>query len=179
MGWKPLVRRIAFVIVAVTMLAPIQNASAAEALSPGDPGYDDIASFTIDETSGVGDLTGALVDSATGCHWDWHGIEISAKNAAGVKLVTYGGKVEACVRDGKVRKVRFSTYHHECWCTTWNWVGERIEAQSAQTLPRGYIWRQYRGHFRSCIVWYCKDKWPWVYLGARGDGTFGVNAGLG
>lgn len=176
-GWKPLARRIAFVVVAVAMLAPIQGASAAETLAPGDPGYDDVASYTFQRTEGVGDSTGTMIDAATGCRWDWGAYEVSAVNKVGVTLWTYGAKVEACVRDGKVRKVRWLSYHRECWCTTWNFVGDKVEAKSGQSLPRGYIWRQYRGHFRSCITWLCKDAWPWVYVGARGDGTFGVNGG--
>jgi hypothetical protein len=141
----------------------------------GRPGYDDVASYTFQQTRS--DPLTTSIDSATGCHWDWGAYEVSAVNKVGVTLWTYGAKVEACVRDGKVRKVNWFSYHHECWCTTWNFVSDRVEAKSDQSIPRKYIWRQYRGHFRSCITWLCKDAWPWVYVGTRGDGTFGTNGG--
>jgi hypothetical protein len=151
------------------------DSAVASTLSPGDPGYDDIASYTFQQTRS--DPTLATIDAATGCHWDWGAYEVSAVNKVGVTLWTYGAKVTACVRDGKVRKVSWLSNHHECWCTTWNYVGDKVEAKSDQSLPRKYIWPQYRGHFRSCVTWYCKDAWPWIYVGARGDGTFGTTGG--
>jgi hypothetical protein len=155
--------------------ATTDDNAAALTLGPGDPGYDDIASYAFHRTTS--DPSTALIDSATGCRWGWGAYEVSAVNKVGVTLWTYGARVDACVRDGKVRKVSWLSYQHTCWCTTWNFVGDKVEAKSDQSLPRKYIWRQYRGHFRSCVTWYCKDAFPWIYVGARGDGTFGTTGG--
>lgn len=117
--------------------------------------------------------------SSTGCTKGHRGYQIDAYNNFGNHIWAFGGYLQDCVKGGKVV--------HKRWGVCWGWVSDNIlnrwqfqgcniEDQSVQTLPRAYIWRQWRGHFKSCVyIVGCQTKDPWVYIGGRGDGSFGTN----
>jgi hypothetical protein len=119
--------------------------------------------------------------STSGCATKGH--EYDQKNNFGNTLFKVGSSLHICWRNGNVVSKN--------WGATWCWSAQfpnlwncqngdtYIEDQSNQKLPRNYIWRQWRFHLHMCVTWICKDAWPWVYIGGRGDGTFGVNGGRG
>jgi hypothetical protein len=148
---------------------------ATAATPPPDPD-NDIVSFELvrDDGGGDFDLLATSNCSVTGYH-------IELKNAYGVVLAKVGSSNNHwCWRNGNVVSKNWGT----AWCwtsavTLWNCSDIKIEAQSKQGLPRPYVWRQWRFHLHYCLTWYCKDKFPWVYIGMRGDGTTGRNGGMG
>jgi hypothetical protein len=121
--------------------------------------------------------------AASNCTHHQRGYQVDAKNHFGNTIWSFGGFLEDCTKGGQVI--------HKNWGACWGWVSDNIlnrwefkgceiEDQSKQDLPRNYIWRQWRGHFKSCVyIAGCQTKNPWVYIGGRGDGTFGTNGGAG
>lgn len=121
--------------------------------------------------------------AANGCTKTHRGYQVDAYNHWGNHIWSFGSYLQDCYKNGMVV--------HKNWGVCWGWVSDNIlnrwefkgcgiEDQSKQSLPRQYIWRQWRGHFKACIyIAGCQTKDPWVYIGGRGDGTFGVNGGAG
>jgi hypothetical protein len=157
--------------------------------------------LTLSETVSVGErVTGSDVAALTrspypgrtyvasrDCWRGWRGHEVYGKNRLGQEIWRFGSKLTDCVRDGKVVAKTWNTpYGWTAWFTVWNWdsSGTYIEQQSPQTLPRSYVYRQWRGHFHASVPiptigGLVSDMHPWVYIGGRGDGTWGTNGGKG
>lgn len=120
--------------------------------------------------------------SGTGCNKGHRGYQVDAYNHFGNRIWSFGSYVQDCYKNGMVIHKNWG----ECWgwvsnniLNRWEFKGCEIETQGNQDVPRQYVWRQWRGHFKSCVyIAGCQTKDPYIYLGARGDGTFGVNGGL-
>lgn len=139
----------------------------------------DVHAYTAPDATSFDDGYVALAQK--GCTKHSRGHQVDGYNHYGNILWSFGGYLQDCVQAGKVIHKNWGV----CWGWTadfpdlWNFKGCEIEDQSNQSLPRAYIWRQWRGHFKYCVTWVCKQKDPWVYIGGRGDGSFGVNGGAG
>ncbi len=168
---------------AVLILSTLMLGGEASAAVPAD--YNDVDHVEVteygvpDNTAGFDDGYVALAQNSCAKHSRGH--SVTATNHYGNTLWSFGAFLQDCVKGGKVVHKNWGN----CWGWTadfpvlWNFKGCEIEAQSNQSLPREYIWRQWRGHFKYCVTWVCKQKDPWVYIGGRGDGTFGTNGGAG
>ncbi len=140
-----------------------------------------IVSWTLVTGSTVIDDADPLTRTAAHCGSKAH--EWDGKNNFGVTIAKVGFSVHDCWKGGQV----ISKNWGPPWCWTmglpsmWNCQNgdTYIEDQSNQNVPRNYIWRQYRFHLHYCVTWVCQDQWPWVYIRARGDGTYGTNGGRG
>lgn len=55
----------------------------------------------------------------------------------------------------------------------WGWVGNLATQINP---PRSYfpatpVTVTQQGHFKNCVVWFCKDRYPWVQLRVNGSGN--------
>lgn len=179
--WEIVVSALALAVVLLAMPAGYP----AEASSTDTPEYQDVAyvvtdTFPVPDDGNYDDGFSPL-SASIDCTRHVRGYEVSGYNSFGNWLWTFGASLRTCTRNGKVVHKKWGP----CWGSTagfpslWKFKGCEVEAQSGQNLPRAYIWRQWRGHFGYCVTWVCKSKDPWVYIGGRGDGTFGTNGGAG
>lgn len=145
---------------------------------PPDPDNDIVSATLVQDESSLDFTT-----LATGSNCSTTGYHIEMKNGIGVVLAKVGvSGTHWCWRNGNV--VSKSWGDPWCWTsavTLWNCQNKDtyVEAHSKQKLPRSYVWKQWRFHLHYCLTWYCKDQWPWIYIGVRGNGTSGVNGGKG
>lgn len=178
-------RKLVTVMAAVMVATLLQVGASVPAHAISDEEYNtldhvDIHSYPVPDPDVYDD--GFMPLAGTDCKKHSKGHQVDGYNGYGDILWSFGSYLQDCTKNGKVVHKKWGA----CWGWTsndirnlWNFKGCEIEDQSNQTLPRAYIWRQWRGHFKMCLVWYCKTKDPWVYIGGRGDGTFGVNGGAG
>lgn len=184
---------LAFAVFTAMSTTPNEKARAQTTVNPGDPGYDDIAYITVtpenDDTATISPAsvkndpthTGRHYDASGNCWRTWHGYIVTAVNNRGIVLWWFEDKLHDCVRNGNVVSFTFDDpTHHECWCTLWNWKGWTIDGHN---YTKNYVWRQVRGHYKMCVMvaglGKCFSADPWVYIGGRGDGTFGATGGTG
>jgi len=141
------------------------------------PTSEKIISFDVTYTTGPDEL----VDARTGRRCRTGGIEVAARNSVGV-MYKFGTDARGCRRNGKIVSVDWRTpYGWTAWWTTWSYIQNdtHIEAKGGTIGESSYVWRQWRGHMENCVTWYCPDRYPWIYLGFRADGTVGRNGDAG
>lgn len=154
----------------IVLLSVLAIPAEANAVTSAPPDENTITSYRYVQT---------LSNEAAGSNCRTNGYQVEA-NSIGGTVWKFGSSLRICWKGGDV----ISKSWGACWgwvaqWSLWHFNGCEIEDQSLQSLPRAYIWRQWRGHFTYCVTWICKQANPWVYVGGRGNGTFGVNGGSG